>query len=449
MAIEVVGAKQSDVRRYREILEARGNYTKRFNDIMKSGDPTFDPKPEGYRLLGGKFQQVPPRFITKDAGETKQFDPSMDRLEIAGIANANIIDRMDERLDPKGVDTTNFNKNRVLLSDHMYFNKSVIGRVTSVVPEHDGVHFDAFVGDPSKGALTDTQKDIRNLILQGLIQTVSVGFIPHKIQAPSFDDEGKLLDPAVILIWELLELSVVAVPANAGSTFEMRQIAETARKYFSFNDTRQHDLTGNTKGNDNETSSKSSDIIQSLVFEKTLFTVEGAKRWAKAKDYDDSKVTQDDDSIRLHQRELAEFEEKSLRTVEVEDGVKAINGLLKGEDAMNEKQAQEMIETMKTVNEGIVNLGLDLKKSVEMNETILGHVSSSVRMPCDDDEDKDKMDDEEKGKMEEEEEEEDKMDDEDKKKLKALDDRMTAIEEGQKKIGVIVEKLFEKVTTDS
>ena len=73
---------------------------------------------------------------------------------------------------------------------------------------------------------------------------VSIGFIPQKIQAPTFNDEGAMIDPAVILQWELLELSVVAVPANPDATFEMKQYVESK---VASNTTNSKEFNGLTK----------------------------------------------------------------------------------------------------------------------------------------------------------------------------------------------------------
>jgi len=226
MAVEIIG-KAEDVRRYREFLHSQGVLTKRFMDAMTSAGRPAVKKPEGFRTFNGGINDV---FCIKNLNgvetHVKKLDPEQ-RLFLKGIANANIIDRMDERLEPAGIDIENYMKNRVLLLDHLYISNAVIGKVTSITAESDGVHFEAFVGDPSRAEMTQQQKDARSLIAQRLLQTVSVGFIPHKVQAPVFDNEGKLQQPAVILAWELLELSVVAVPANAGSVFEVGNLNVT------------------------------------------------------------------------------------------------------------------------------------------------------------------------------------------------------------------------------
>ena len=223
MAVEIIG-KATDVRRYREYLHNQGILTKRFMTAVGKG-ASLAKKPEGYRIFNGGIKSV--YNVDKRGGidnRVKGFNEE-ERLFIAGIANANATDRMDERLEPAGINIENFMKNRVLLLDHLYVTSATIGRVVDIKAEHDGVHFEAFIGDPTKARLTQEQITTRSLVAQGLLQTVSVGFIPHKVKAPEFGTEGQLVEPAVIMEWELLELSIVAVPANAGAVFEAKDVS--------------------------------------------------------------------------------------------------------------------------------------------------------------------------------------------------------------------------------
>jgi len=224
MAVEIIGNSEN-VRKYREYLHRQGVLTKRFIDsAQRRGQPIIE-KPEGYRIINGGIKNVyNVKTVKGIPREVKSLDP-MQKLYIKGIANANMVDRMDERLEPAGIDINNFMKNQVLLLDHLYIASATIGRVVNLDAQDSGIHFEAYIGDPAKAELTGQQKDARSLIAQKLLQTVSVGFIPHKVKAPEFDEQGRLMEPAVILQWELLELSVVAVPANAGSVFTVSNLS--------------------------------------------------------------------------------------------------------------------------------------------------------------------------------------------------------------------------------
>ena len=160
------------------------------------------------------------KLRTAAAGfEAKGYDPKA-KLFLAGIANAKEIDRMNEVLDPTGIMVDSYVKNSVLLMYHDH--RCALGQVSTLKPEDNGVHFEAWAGDPAAGPLTRNQEEGRSLISQRILKAVSVGFIPHKIKYPSYNDRGDIVDPAVIEKWEMLELSVVAVPCNANSLFEAK-----------------------------------------------------------------------------------------------------------------------------------------------------------------------------------------------------------------------------------
>ena len=171
-----------------------------------------------YKLISPDYEKDI-QYTEMSFSRTKAYSPD-EKLWISGMANANIVDRVDERLDPRGLDVVDYMKNRQLLAHHSYHHP--IGQVSELNVTEQGVEFLAWVGDPALADLTDMQKEIRSLVAQGILKTVSVGFIPKKIRAATFDDNGRLLEPTVIEAWELLELSIVAIPCNQDSIFEIR-----------------------------------------------------------------------------------------------------------------------------------------------------------------------------------------------------------------------------------
>jgi hypothetical protein len=143
-------------------------------------------------------------------------------LWVAGIANANIVDRVEERLDPAGCVLVNYLNNPVFLANHRYMCEAAIGRVPVLEIKETGLHFEAWIGDPKKAPLTDVQRTVRSLVAQGILCTVSIGFIPLDIREPLFTEAGELAEPLTITRWELLEISVVPVPCNQGSLFALK-----------------------------------------------------------------------------------------------------------------------------------------------------------------------------------------------------------------------------------
>lgn len=111
MAVKIVG-KSKDVDKYRQFLHEQGVYTKRFMNHLRASGLEIKNKPDDFRIFNTPIQKV--------FGESKKGLYEEDqKLFIAGIANEKITDRMDEILEPSGVDVGNFLKNRVLLMDHL------------------------------------------------------------------------------------------------------------------------------------------------------------------------------------------------------------------------------------------------------------------------------------------------------------------------------------------
>jgi HK97 family phage prohead protease len=287
------------------------------------------------------------------------------RLYIAGVANANIIDRMCEVLDPVGIELESFSKNSQLLAHHSYYHP--IGQVEDITPEDDGVKFKAWIGDPEKAELTPMQKEIRSLVSQGILRTVSVGFIPKKIRPPLFDDQGNMTEPMVIERWELLELSVVAVPCNQGSTFETLDAQKASQEKKLSVALKQSKGLNEDVLDELEAAGLE---IQSLIFSKDTFSEQDAKDWAEAHGFSAASVDETEDSYRLRQQEPELFEEDSLKTIDLTEGVQAVIGKKKdaeGKEATDTKEDQYKTELM-TLIKGMNELS---KRSVELLETVL------------------------------------------------------------------------------
>lgn len=187
---------------------------------------------KGWRMDGAGFL-VPDEkkswrveLATKASTEAfalKAFDPEA-KLYISGVANANEVDRMREVVDPQGGQFEAYLKNSVLLLQHDH--RFPLGLVTSLEKKKTGTTFDGWVGDPKAGPMTRWQDDTRSLIAQRILKAVSIGFIPHKIRMPAYNEMGEVVEPATIELWEMLELSVVAVPCNAGALFDAKEHSE-------------------------------------------------------------------------------------------------------------------------------------------------------------------------------------------------------------------------------
>jgi hypothetical protein len=97
-----------------------------------------------------------------------------------------------------------FKKNPVLLDSHNYGSiKSIIGKVKKLKAEPNLAGTIEFALDNEIGQLA------KNLVDGGFLNASSVGFIPLE-----FDENGNITKS------ELLEISLVSVPANPRATFE-------------------------------------------------------------------------------------------------------------------------------------------------------------------------------------------------------------------------------------
>ena len=136
-------------------------------------------------------------------------------LIIEGFGNANVHDRMDERIEPKGWQIDNYKKNPVILFDHghdMAFGSMPIGKAISAEPQDGGLYIKAKVSESKTEKITA----VRDLIEEGILKTFSVGFRP--IGEPEKSDGGIVIKSA-----ELIECSVVPVPMNQDSVFSVSQ----------------------------------------------------------------------------------------------------------------------------------------------------------------------------------------------------------------------------------
>jgi HK97 family phage prohead protease len=115
------------------------------------------------------------------------------------------IDRMGEKVDQASWDTKNYMNNPVILWGHNPDEaENVIGKAVDIQTNVGGKSYITAQFD------TDEHADlIFNKIKGGILRTVSAGFIPHTID--SEDDIPVLKDN------ELLEVSIVAIPANANA----------------------------------------------------------------------------------------------------------------------------------------------------------------------------------------------------------------------------------------
>lgn len=141
-------------------------------------------------------------------------------LKIAGYANTVDRDRTGDVIIPeawaKGVD--NYRLNPVLLFQHKA--DQPIGSVNSIRVDKRGIHVDA--------SISDTRPDIQTLVKEGHLKAFSVGF---RVKDQKTDRSAQ---SSIITEVELLEISIVSVPANQTSLFSVRKSFDTDEEYLEF-----------------------------------------------------------------------------------------------------------------------------------------------------------------------------------------------------------------------
>lgn len=123
-------------------------------------------------------------------------------VEFEYTITGNKKDRQGEILDPKGAKIDNFLSNPVLLWGHnqtMGTEPLPIGSVEEVKVYDNKINCKAVIHN-----ITQLAREVGELVKKGFLNTMSVGFIPL---------ERDKKDSSIISKWEMLEHSVVPVPA--------------------------------------------------------------------------------------------------------------------------------------------------------------------------------------------------------------------------------------------
>lgn len=146
-----------------------------------------------------KTKQLPTEKQYFDTALEKSLIVDEDKKIVDGvIGSTGQIDRQGESINPKGWSLENFKKNPIILFGHDYYSLP-IGKALKVWVEDGKLMFTI------KFSSKPFAQDVFDLIKEGMLNAVSVGFIPLK-----WDEKGDY----TFAEQELLELSVVPVPAN-------------------------------------------------------------------------------------------------------------------------------------------------------------------------------------------------------------------------------------------
>lgn len=136
----------------------------------------------------------------------------IDERTVTAVITTDSVDRDREVLLPKGADLEQFRKNPVVLWAHDYSGPP-IGKAQWIKEGRKRITAKV------EFAQTEQAEDVFQLFKGGFLNAFSVGFRPTKSHNPTPDEIKKRPDLADVFRvfdeWELLEFSVVPVPANA------------------------------------------------------------------------------------------------------------------------------------------------------------------------------------------------------------------------------------------
>lgn len=120
--------------------------------------------------------------------------------KLVAVASTSVLDRHGETVSAEGWDIKNYKKNPVILWGHDH-TQPAIGKAGKVLVEGEGKKA-RLVIEPIFQEVTELGRAIKQLVLDGFIKALSVGFKPIDQDGPNY------------LKQELLEVSYVNVPAN-------------------------------------------------------------------------------------------------------------------------------------------------------------------------------------------------------------------------------------------
>ena len=118
------------------------------------------------------------------------------------------VDRMGDVVDPAGWDLKNFKAHPIALLNHD--RDQIIGKWVDVRVDGKQLRGRLELADEGTSPLVD---NVRKLVAQNILRAVSVGFRPIE-QQPLDKNASELWGPFKFTKSELLECSLVAVPAN-------------------------------------------------------------------------------------------------------------------------------------------------------------------------------------------------------------------------------------------
>lgn len=190
----------------------------RIRSGMASDQEMRDAGAEEVRAVKADSEVMHFRFSIKRA--PKSLDQEARTVE--HVASTEDVDRMGDRIAVRGWDLGNWQKNPVVLWDHDQGGLPIGRGVKARKGADEGIGPALLITSRFHDAEKNPQAElIYRMVADGDLPAGSVGFNPLEILRPKSEDESKSLGLGEYGVYfkrqELLEWSIVTVPANAGA----------------------------------------------------------------------------------------------------------------------------------------------------------------------------------------------------------------------------------------
>lgn len=169
-------------------------------------------KKQAKRSVNKNLKRVP-------CGEDFSVKQKSGAVFIEGYANRATVDRGDEVIATDAWELDNFKNNPVILFNHGMdkLGGIPVGKAVAVTPTDEGLHLQVRISNSKTPEITM----IRDLVEERILRAFSVGFEPK--ETDTVEIEGKSV--RMITKAELFETSIVGIPMNQDSLFELSEKA--------------------------------------------------------------------------------------------------------------------------------------------------------------------------------------------------------------------------------
>lgn len=335
------------------------------------------------------------------------------RRIVHAVINTKSIDSYDTVVMPRGVRLERFRKNPQVLWNHDINWPIGRGLVDTISVTEDRIELDYqfydFSNVPHRGPLAGLVEDLWHLVKNSNLIGYSVGFMPLRVS------ESKTEDGTPVVVydeWELFEFSLTPIPANpdtlakAPTDVVQRYLQSLARtqdpvQFYTFVEKlpeqvkRHRRLIHKAKRLSFEAIQyrevqkfleelyrrEPEFAIQTLIFDKAVFTLQEAHQWCEDHGFRHDKVDETENSYRFRQFDPEACQRDSFRTFEITEGVQAVgckrvdetHGPAEVQNASSVRvNPQGVSHARKLIAQGDVDMESDWEFTAEDGNKLLG-----------------------------------------------------------------------------